>query len=89
MRLKELTVVRKEWGENVGKLEGKIILESPRGEITTFLDPARSDAIIAVIADLLVEETIEIARVLKTEAITHEGQKVLEPPEDGETNDAT
>ena len=65
MRLKSLRITRQTYGKNEGLMEGNLEVEDPSGEMKVFLTPDRCDAIIAVVADQLVEQTQVVAANMK------------------------
>lgn len=84
MRLSMLRIERKRWGDNNGKLEGEMEIESPTSKMTVLLDPERCDKIVALVADLLVDQAKANAENLKMEGLSM--QPLLESSTNNEEN---
>ena len=70
MRLKKLYLNRQQWGKNTGLMEGEIEIEDPSGEMKIFLSPERCDAVVALVADQIVEQTKAVAEAMKSNILT-------------------
>ena len=79
MRLKSLYLSRQTYGKNQGFLEGNLELEDPSGEMKIFLTPERCDAVVALVADQLVEQTKMVAETMKANILA--GTAQLQLPE--------
>ncbi len=78
MNLKELRIVREEYGQDKGKLLGKIKVDSQDGEITIRLTPKHIEQILRVCADSLVEVSKEVASELTSSMIEQSAVPLIE-----------
>lgn len=77
MRLKSISISRQQWGKNQGFLEGSLELEDPSGEMKIFLSPERCDAVVALVADQIVEQTKLVAETMKSNILIGSAQLQL------------
>lgn len=69
MNLKAMKIERVLWGDNEGKLEGKITFDTPNSEITIRLNSEHVRKIFAVCADALQEQAREASTGLLSNII--------------------
>lgn len=70
MQLERLSMQRKSYGPNEGKLEGTISFKNPDGEIQIMLNDDSCLKILALCADGLVKSAQEVAQNLTASVIT-------------------
>jgi len=73
MQLERLSMQRKCYGPNEGKLEGTISFKNPDGEIQIMLDDNSCHKILALCAEGLVNSAQQVAQNLTTAIITQTG----------------
>jgi len=73
MQLERLTMQRKYYGPNDGKLEGTISFKNPDGEIQIILDDNSCHNILALCAEGLVNSAQQVAQNLTAAVITQTG----------------
>lgn len=70
MQLESLSIQRRIYGPNEGKLEGEITFKNPRGKVQLVLNDEISQRLLAIVADGVVESSREIAVSLTAQVLT-------------------
>ena len=69
LQLKQLMVMRSEYGSNKGQLSGTVSFQGPHGKVELPLDEQMSQDVINICADAIVRSAQEVATELTADVI--------------------